>query len=95
MAKYNISGDRLKVEDYVSCFTEDGVMEASSAPGTVDFRYAGRDEIPGLAEPLAQSRAREGQCPRGEFCAPSSFDFDDRSDRSEYSQRPDLLGGLV
>ncbi|MGO8710888.1 MAG: nuclear transport factor 2 family protein [Rhizomicrobium sp.] len=45
MAKYNISGDRLKVEDYVSCFTEDGVMEASSAPGTVDFRYAGRDEI--------------------------------------------------
>ena len=45
MAKYNISGDRLLVEDYVSCFTEDGVMEASSAPGTVDFRYAGRDEI--------------------------------------------------
>jgi SnoaL-like domain len=45
MVKYNISGDRLKVEDYVSCFTEDGVMEASSAPGTIDFRYTGRDEI--------------------------------------------------
>jgi type IV secretory pathway TrbF-like protein len=45
IAKYNISGDRLKVDDYVSCFTEDGVMEASSARGAIDFRYTGRDEI--------------------------------------------------
>ena len=45
MARYNTSGDRLKVDDYVSCFTEDGIMEASSAPGKVDFRYAGHEEI--------------------------------------------------
>jgi hypothetical protein len=45
MAKYTVSGDRLKIDDFVSCFTEDGVIEASTAPGTVEFRYAGRDEI--------------------------------------------------
>ena len=45
MAKYTVSGDRLKVDDYVACFTEDAIMEASSAPGKSDFRYVGREEI--------------------------------------------------
>ena len=31
MAKYNMAGDRLKVDDYAACFTEDGVMEAEHA----------------------------------------------------------------
>lgn len=47
MAKYTVSGDRLKAEDYVSCFTEDGIMEASSAPGKVDFRYTGSSTLSG------------------------------------------------
>ena len=45
MAKYNVSGDRLKVEDYVACFTEDGVIQSERAPGDFIFRYAGRAEI--------------------------------------------------
>lgn len=45
MAKYNTSGDRLKVADYVSCFTEDGIMESDGVPEDRAFRYAGRAEI--------------------------------------------------
>ncbi|MEY2943790.1 MAG: hypothetical protein RLY97_1804 [Pseudomonadota bacterium] len=45
MAKYNTSGDRLKVDDYAACFTEDGVIESESAPGVYIFRYEGREAI--------------------------------------------------
>ena len=45
MAKYNVSGDRLKVDDYAACFTEDGVIESERAPGDYIFRYAGREAI--------------------------------------------------
>lgn len=45
MAKYNTSGDRLKVEDYVSSFTEDGIMESDGVPEDKSFRYAGKAEI--------------------------------------------------
>ncbi len=45
MAKYNVSGDRLKVDDYAACFTEDGVIESEEAPGKLIFRYAGREAI--------------------------------------------------
>src|SRR6516165_8520378 len=45
MARYNTSGDRLKVDDYVSCFTEDGIMESEFVPADKAFRYAGKAEI--------------------------------------------------
>ena len=45
MAKYTVSGDRLKVDDYAACFTEDGVMEAEHALPDRRFRYAGRAAI--------------------------------------------------
>jgi 3-phenylpropionate/cinnamic acid dioxygenase small subunit len=45
MAKYNTSGDRLKVEDYVACFTEDGIMESEYVRDDQAFRYAGKAEI--------------------------------------------------
>jgi hypothetical protein len=45
MAKYNISGDRLKVDDYVACFTEDGIMESEFVPEDKAFRYSGKAEI--------------------------------------------------
>ena len=45
MAKYNTSGDRLKVDDYAACFTEDGVIESTRAQGDYIFRYASRAEI--------------------------------------------------
>lgn len=45
MAKYNTSGDRLKVDDYVACFTEDGIMESDGVPEERAFRYEGKAEI--------------------------------------------------
>ena len=45
MAKYNTSGDRLKVDDYAACFTEDGIIESERAPGDYIFRYVGRAAI--------------------------------------------------
>ncbi len=45
MAKYTTSGDRLKVDAFCACFTEDGIVESESAPGEYLFRYAGRAEI--------------------------------------------------
>lgn len=45
MAKYNTAGDRLKVDDYCACFTEDGVMESEAAPGEYLFQFIGREAI--------------------------------------------------
>ena len=45
MAKYNTAGDRLKVDDYANCFTEDGIIESEEAPGKYIFRYEGREAI--------------------------------------------------
>lgn len=45
MAKYNTSGDRLRVDDYAACFTEDGVMEAQHEDPDFAFRYDGRAAI--------------------------------------------------
>lgn len=45
MAKYNVSGDRLKVDDFAACFTEDGVIESEKAPGEYAFRYESRAAI--------------------------------------------------
>lgn len=45
MAKYNMSGDRLKAADYAACFTEDGIMEAEGVTADKAFRYEGRAEI--------------------------------------------------
>lgn len=45
IAKYTLAGDRLKVDDYAACFTEDGIIEAEMTPGECLFRYTGREEI--------------------------------------------------
>jgi hypothetical protein len=45
MAQYNTSGDRLKVDDYVACFTDDAVMESEYVPEDRAFRYAGKPAI--------------------------------------------------
>lgn len=45
LARYNIAGDRLKVDDYVACFTEDGIMEAEHADPAMAFRYEGHAAI--------------------------------------------------
>ena len=45
MAKYNTSGDRLKVQDYVDCFTDDGIMESEFVAEDKAFRYEGKADI--------------------------------------------------
>jgi SnoaL-like domain len=45
MAKYTLSGDRLRVDDFAACFTEDGIIESERAPGDLIFQYAGREAI--------------------------------------------------
>ncbi len=45
MAKYNVSGDRLKTDDYAACFTEDGIIQSERAPGDFIFCYEGREAI--------------------------------------------------
>jgi hypothetical protein len=45
LAKYNVSGDRLKIDDYAACFAEDGIMEAEHKDPAFAFRYAGREAI--------------------------------------------------
>ena len=45
MARYTTSGDRLRIDDFVSCFTEDGVIEAENVRPEQAFRYEGRAAI--------------------------------------------------
>lgn len=45
MAKYTTSGDRLRIDDFVACFTDDGVIEAESVRPEQAFRYEGRAAI--------------------------------------------------
>jgi hypothetical protein len=39
MARYNMAGDRARVEDFVAIFTEDGVLEGDN------FAHEGRDAL--------------------------------------------------
>lgn len=45
LAKYNVSGDRLRIGDYAACFAEDGIMEAEHKDPAFAFRYEGREAI--------------------------------------------------
>jgi hypothetical protein len=45
LAKYNIAGDRLVIDDYVACFAEDGIMEVQHRDPACAFRYEGREAI--------------------------------------------------
>jgi hypothetical protein len=45
IASYNIAGDRLRVEDFVAVFTEDGILESDGVPEQDAFRHAGQAEL--------------------------------------------------
>jgi hypothetical protein len=45
LARYNVAGDRLKVDDYVGCFTEDGTIEVWDHKRVLQFRHEGREAI--------------------------------------------------
>ena len=45
MGKYSIAGDEYNVDDYLSCFLEDGVLEFDPFPGKGHLRLDGEDAI--------------------------------------------------
>jgi len=45
MANYTIAGDRLRTDDFVAVFTEDGILESDGVPQADAFRYEGREAI--------------------------------------------------
>lgn len=45
MARYNAAGDRLQVDEYAACFTEDGIMESEHTDPADRFRFEGREAI--------------------------------------------------
>jgi 3-phenylpropionate/cinnamic acid dioxygenase small subunit len=57
LAAYTMSGDRLRVEDFIAVFTEDGVLESEGVPESDAFRYTGREEIRNW---LSRWRASDG-----------------------------------
>jgi len=45
MARYSMAGDDFDAQEYISCFTEDAVLEFVDFPGMGDLRLAGREAI--------------------------------------------------
>jgi hypothetical protein len=45
LASYTMSGDRLRVDDFVAVFTADGILESDGVPQADAFRYEGRENI--------------------------------------------------
>lgn len=45
ISRYTAAGDRLKVDDYVACFTDDGIIETQHKDPASCFRYEGREAI--------------------------------------------------
>ncbi len=60
MARYTVAGDRLKVDDFVAVFAEDGVLESENVTEADSFRYEGRQAIAGwLTRWLEQARDQQ------------------------------------
>jgi 3-phenylpropionate/cinnamic acid dioxygenase small subunit len=45
LADYTMSGDRLRVDDFIATFTEDAIFESEGVTKEKTFRYVGRDAI--------------------------------------------------
>jgi hypothetical protein len=45
LAAYTAAGDRLKTDDFVAVFTDDGILETDGVPEADRFRYEGREAI--------------------------------------------------
>ncbi|HUD29112.1 MAG TPA: nuclear transport factor 2 family protein, partial [Novosphingobium sp.] len=45
IARYTVAGDRLRVDDFVACFTQDAVMESERVVPERLFRYEGSAAI--------------------------------------------------
>ena len=48
MARYSMAGDDFDAQEYISCFTEDAVLEFVDFPGMGDLQFSGREAILGF-----------------------------------------------
>lgn len=65
MTNYTMAGDRLRTEEFVAVFTEDGILESEGVPQADAFRYEGREQ---LRQWFARWRAAKGsQGPQATF----------------------------
>jgi 3-phenylpropionate/cinnamic acid dioxygenase small subunit len=47
MGDYTLAGDRLRTDEFVAVFTEDGILETDGVPQEDAFRYVGHNELRG------------------------------------------------
>jgi len=45
IANFTMAGDRLRTDDFIAVFTEDGIFESEGVSEDKTFRYAGREKI--------------------------------------------------
>ena len=45
LADYTMAGDRLRIDEFVATFTEDGIFESEGVSEEKAFRHVGRNEI--------------------------------------------------
>ena len=45
ITKYTIAGDRMRIDDFLSVFTEDAILESEYVPAQDAFRYEGLEQI--------------------------------------------------
>jgi len=67
MARYTVAGDRLRVDDFVTVFTEDGVLESEGVPEKDAFRYEGRQAIHGWMARWSRGSDSTASIPRASF----------------------------
>jgi len=67
MASYTIAGDRLRADDFVAVFTDDGVLESEGVPEQDAFRYQGRDAIREWITRWSRSSEASGSPPQATF----------------------------
>jgi len=67
MASYTLAGDRLRADDFVATFTEDGVLESDGVPEQDAFRYEGRSAIRDWIGRWTQTPADANTPPRASF----------------------------
>ena len=79
IASYNMAGDRLRVDDFVAVFTEDGIFEIDTG---------GEDAVRNVGRQRCQPGAS------GEVHPPSSFHLPHRDHRSRHGEVPNLLDGI-
>jgi hypothetical protein len=70
MANYTLAGDRLRVDEFVSVFTDDAILESDGVPEADAFRYVGRTEIRNW---LTRWRAPDEATHRSEHAVRATF----------------------